>query len=139
MRKTLIVLIWCLSCSVYADDDIMIFFYKVDASHEVTNRNFISVEEGRLIYHLHNNDEGAYRELFPGELEKIKFAMKSQLANAVLDDQELPEDVPYFEFGIEYDVGVRNIKYEIKSISIHDELSPEMIAIFDEYFPHHFN
>ncbi len=143
MNKTLIILFWCLSCSAYAGDDITITFHKmeiseVDSSHKVVERNFIRVEDGN-IYHLYQNDKGAYRKLLPGELEKIKYAMKSQLANAKLDDREKPRNGIFFAFGLEYDVGIRNIKYEFESISIHDELSPEMIAIFDEYFPHHFH
>ena len=137
MRKTLVVLLWCLSCSVYAGDDIMIYFYEKDASRHATERNLIKVEDGH-IYHLYNNDKGALRKLFPGELEKIKHAMKSQLAYTALDNQAKPNEEPYYEFGFEYDVGIRDIKYEIRSISIHNELSAEMMAIFDEYFHHQF-
>jgi len=137
MRKTLIILLWCLSCSAYAGDDIMIYFYKEDVSQSIIETNLIRVEDG-YIYHLYNNDKGAVRKLLPGELDKIKYAMKTQLACTTLDNLERPKGVPSLHFGLEYDVGIRNIKYDIQSISLHNELSAEMMAIFDEYFHHQF-
>ena len=138
MKKILIILFMSLPYPAYSGDDIMIYFFKNNASGAVIENNLIKVEDG-YIYHLYKNEKGALRKLLPGELDKIKYAMKSQLAYATLDNQAKPKDVPFYQFGLEYDVGIRDIKYEIRSISIHNELSAEMMGIFDEYFHHQFN
>ena len=132
MKYTILIFI-LLSNLVFAADDIQISLGKFDASRNIIETNLLKVE-GDHIYYVYENDKGNLRPLLPGELEKIIKAMKSQLSNAILENQTKPKGTFFYRFSFEYDVGARDIRYDVEGINFENELSLEMKELVNEYF-----
>ena len=131
--RQLILLFLLLTGPVFAGDDIIIQLYKLDASRHAIEKNHLQINEGS-IYYTYGQEKGEVRTLLPGEFEIIISAMKSQLSYVTLDNKPKPQDVPFYHFSFEYDVGAKTVEFDVKGVTIDNELSSDMKAIIRKYF-----
>jgi len=134
----IILLFTVLTNPAFAGDDIIIQLYKYDASRHAIEKNHLQINDGS-IYYRYGNDKGEARTLLPGEFEVIINAMRSQVSYITFDNQPKPQDVPFYHFSLEYDVGAKKIEYDVKGVTIDKELSPDMKKIIRKYFHFQFN